>query len=245
MLQLRPDVVALPPDEAEKLLNLSAQLYNGTTQDPIGIVDQRDKLLQNIRKSPGLEYFLRPKSYDVLCQASQGGPIAILNSHPNGCDAILIPNPSSEPVHVPLPNVTPDILESQREKLKESLSRCHVRTRDETPSSRLFGCRENYSQKPVQKCFEELLHRLWTDVVEPIYVVLKTHGILKGRIWWLPTGAFTGLPLHASAPSDEFIHSYTATLGSLLDAYNKKPSTASKESQSLESPILDQAENHF
>jgi CHAT domain-containing protein len=35
--------------------------------------------------------------------------------------------------------------------------------------------------------------------------------------------------LHASAPTDEFIHSYTATLGSLLDAYAKKlSSTAPK-----------------
>ncbi|KAJ7880423.1 CHAT domain-containing protein, partial [Mycena leptocephala] len=45
------------------------------------------------------------------------------------------------------------------------------------------------------------------------------------RLWWLPTGAFAGLPFHASPPTDEFIHSYTATLGSLLDAYAKKPSS--------------------
>jgi CHAT domain-containing protein len=39
----------------------------------------------------------------------------------------------------------------------------------------------------------------------------------------LSTGAFTGLPLHASPPTgDAFIHSYTTTLGSLLDAYGKK-----------------------
>ncbi|KAJ7828720.1 CHAT domain-containing protein, partial [Mycena leptocephala] len=48
------------------------------------------------------------------------------------------------------------------------------------------------------------------------------------RLWWLPTGAFTGLPLHASPPTDEFIHSYTATLGSLLDAYKKSSHTALK-----------------
>ncbi|KAJ7893196.1 CHAT domain-containing protein, partial [Mycena leptocephala] len=49
-------------------------------------------------------------------------------------------------------------------------------------------------------------------------------GISKGRLWWLPTGAFTGLPLHASPLTDDFIHSYTPTLGSLVDAYAKKPS---------------------
>ncbi|KAJ7870440.1 CHAT domain-containing protein, partial [Mycena leptocephala] len=45
------------------------------------------------------------------------------------------------------------------------------------------------------------------------------------RLWWLPTGAFIRLPLHACAPTYQFIHSYTATLGSLLEAYSRKPST--------------------
>jgi len=44
----------------------------------------------------------------------------------------------------------------------------------------------------------------------------------------LSTGAFAGLPLHACPPADEFIHSYTATLGSLLEAYAKKASIANK-----------------
>ncbi|KAJ7839743.1 CHAT domain-containing protein, partial [Mycena leptocephala] len=48
------------------------------------------------------------------------------------------------------------------------------------------------------------------------------------RLWWLPTGAFSGLPLHASPPTEEFIHSYTATLGSLLDAYEKLSHTPPK-----------------
>ncbi|KAJ7831996.1 CHAT domain-containing protein [Mycena leptocephala] len=53
----------------------------------------------------------------------------------------------------------------------------------------------------------------------------KRNGIRSGRLWWLPTGAFTGLPLHACAPEDQFIHSYTATLGFLLDAYAKTSSS--------------------
>ncbi|KAJ7936534.1 CHAT domain-containing protein, partial [Mycena leptocephala] len=42
------------------------------------------------------------------------------------------------------------------------------------------------------------------------------------RIWWLPTGDFTNPPLHAGAPNDPFIHSYTATLGSLLEAHKRE-----------------------
>ncbi|KAJ7693231.1 CHAT domain-containing protein [Mycena rosella] len=53
------------------------------------------------------------------------------------------------------------------------------------------------------------------------------HGVHSGRLWWLPTGAFAALPLHACAPTDQFIHSYTATLSSLVEAYSKKPSESS------------------
>ncbi|KAJ7226937.1 CHAT domain-containing protein [Mycena pura] len=69
-----------------------------------------------------------------------------------------------------------------------------------------------------------MLAWLWTQIVEPVYQVLKSKGILGGRIWWLPTGAFISLPLHACSPTDEFIHSYTATLGSLIAARSRKMS---------------------
>ncbi|KAJ6568635.1 CHAT domain-containing protein [Mycena capillaripes] len=226
MLQLKPDVEALPPDQAEKLSNFSAQLRDGTSEAAVKVVDDRNKLLLNIREKPEFEFFLLPKTFDILRHASQGGPIVILNSHPDGCDGIVIANPTSEPVHIPFPSVTLDILKSKREALKELLARCNVRTRDEAPSSRLFGHRENYSPRPTEECFEELLSWLWTDVVGPIYGVLNIVSDKTHSIWWLPIGAFTGLPLHASAQTDKFIHSYTVTLGSLLDAYNKKSASA-------------------
>ncbi|KAJ7837634.1 CHAT domain-containing protein, partial [Mycena leptocephala] len=74
----------------------------------------------------------------------------------------------------------------------------------------------------------DLLNWLWIHITGPVYTVLKSQGISNGRLWWLPTGAFTGLPLHASPPTDEFIHSYTATLGSLVDAYKKSSQTVPK-----------------
>ncbi|KAF8173507.1 CHAT domain-containing protein [Mycena galopus ATCC 62051] len=225
MLQLRTDVDLLPPDQAEDFLNLSSQLYSGTFSNSIDIAEDRKKLLQDIRKQPGFEYFLRPKSYNVLCKASQAGPVVILTSHKDHCDAIIILNPNSEPVHVPLPNATLELLISQREMLKELLDRGNIRNRGQSLSSRLFGQREDFSNKPMHQCFEEMLNWLWIHIVGPVYQVLKSHGISNGRLWWLPSGAFTGLPLHASPPADEFIHSYTSTLGSLLDAYAKKPST--------------------
>ncbi|KAJ7271767.1 CHAT domain-containing protein [Mycena rebaudengoi] len=224
MLQLKTDVDLLPPEQAQTFLDLSSQLYIGTPADPISVVEHRKKLIHEIRNKPGFEKFLLPKSYDALCHASQGGPVVILSSHKGSCNVIIILNPISDPVHLPLPNVTPVLLTSQRDMLKDLLDRCHVRNRGQSLSSRLFGEREPISTKAPQDCFEDMLNWLWTEIVEPVYNGLKSHGIINGRLWWLPTGGFTGLPLHASPPTDEFIHSYTATLGSLLDAYAKKSS---------------------
>ncbi|KAJ7277729.1 CHAT domain-containing protein [Mycena rebaudengoi] len=66
---------------------------------------------------------------------------------------------------------------------------------------------------------------VWTCIVQPIYVALTANGITSGRLWWCPTGDFTGLPLHAADSADTFIQSYTPTLGALLEANSKPLST--------------------
>ncbi|KAJ7936105.1 CHAT domain-containing protein [Mycena leptocephala] len=240
MLQLKTDFDELPPDLLhagsrdatvleKKFLELSSRLYTGTFTDSISIVEDRKKLLGEIRNQPGFESFLLPKSYDGLRHASQGGPVVILSSHKKHCDAIILPTPTSEPVHLPLPAVTLAVLQSRQAILKDLLARCNARNREQTSSSRLFGQHEDFSKKSTQECFEDMLNWLWTYIVGPVYQALKTHDISGGRLWWLPTGAFTRLPLHASPPTEEFIHSYTSTLSSLVDAYTKKAfSTAPK-----------------
>jgi hypothetical protein len=75
MLQTKTDVGALPPHQAKNFLDLSSKLYSGIFINPIGIVENRKKLLAEIRNMPGFEYFLLPKSYDILRHASQGGPV--------------------------------------------------------------------------------------------------------------------------------------------------------------------------
>ncbi|KAJ6555659.1 CHAT domain-containing protein, partial [Mycena vulgaris] len=213
-LELKADVDELPCDQANDFRRLSFKLYGEASTDTteiLKIVNQRNELLAKIRQQPGQAEFLFPRSYETLRQVSKGGPIVILNSNIDGCDGILIPDPASEPVHIPLP---------------ELLSRCSLRVRAESMSTRLFGQRENFTSKTTEECFTELLSWLWMNVVSPVYCILETYGIRKGRLWWLQIGAFTGLPVHACAPDDHFIHSYTATLGSLLDAYARKSSSA-------------------
>ncbi|KAJ7922198.1 CHAT domain-containing protein [Mycena leptocephala] len=202
-------------------------LYSGRfTHSPISIVEDRKKLLDDIRKQPNFEYFLLPKSYNVLCHAAQGGPVIILTSHKAHCDAIILCNPTSNPVHVPLPTFTLDLLRSQRDMLTSLLRSCNLRNRGQSAASRVFAGCEHFTQKPTEECFKDLLNWLWIHVTGPVYAVLKS--VSENMLWWLPTGAFAGLPLHACPPTDQFIHSYTASLGSLLDAYKQSSGSAPK-----------------
>jgi tetratricopeptide (TPR) repeat protein len=172
-LQLKVDVHRLPPHQAQEFQRLSTQLYTGMFTDPMSVVNDWHTLLKNIRNQPGLEYFLLPRSYKELCKASQAGPIVILNSHKNSCDAIIILDPVLDPVHVSL-KVTLGQLESQRTFLKQLLGHCHVRSRGESPSSRLFGKQECFMKKSSAESFEELLIWLWTNIVQPVYQVLAS-----------------------------------------------------------------------
>ncbi|KAJ6569708.1 CHAT domain-containing protein [Mycena vulgaris] len=217
LLQLKTDMEGIPLAQAGKLQLLSSELYSGRSSNPQDVANQRQKLLDDIRQQPGLEHFLLPKPYKILSRASQGGPVVILTSHQNHCEGIIILDPASDPVHVSLPNVTLALLKSQQETLQQLLRRRNVRTREESVSTRLFGRHELFESKTVEECFTDLLAWLYTN-----------HGIHNGRLWWLPTGVFTGLPLHACSPTNDFIHSYTATLGSLLDAYSRKLSNPPK-----------------
>ncbi|KAF8207786.1 CHAT domain-containing protein [Mycena galopus ATCC 62051] len=222
-LQLKTDVDQLPLEYAKAFEQVSIQLYTQGSDDSMNLVNSRNALLKRIRKQPGHEYFLRPKPFADLKQASKRGPVVILNSHPDSCDGIIIFGPSSELVHLKM-NVTVEELKSQQNFLKELLSTCNARFRGESESSRLFGKQESWSSKTSEECFSDLLEWLWIRVVEPVYKVLASRGFISGRLWWLTTGAFTSLPLHACAPSDKFIHSYTVTLGSLVESNIRKAS---------------------
>ncbi|KAJ7754382.1 CHAT domain-containing protein [Mycena maculata] len=200
ILQLKPDVDKLLPEQAAELQQFSFQLYSGTAVNPREVAAKRKHLLDVIHKQPGLDYFMLPKPYSALAHATHQGPVVILNSDVHDCDGIIILNPTSEPVHVSFSSVTLEQLHSWQNILKKLLGRCNVRTRDGTAATRLFGHREGFKSKAISECFEALLTWLWKDVVDPVYQVLASHG----RLWWLPT----------------------ATLGSLLESQSKKEASS-------------------
>ncbi|KAJ7277680.1 CHAT domain-containing protein, partial [Mycena rebaudengoi] len=224
LLQLKTNIDFLPQKEAETLKLLSIDLYSGNAEHPQKVAAQRNTLINEIWSRPGLENFLQPRPYRDLCQASQHGPIVVLNSHHDHCDSIILLNPTSDPLHLALPSVSVDHLKAQKSLLRHLIRGRNVRSR-ELPQARL-----HMYQEGIEVGMDGYLSWVWTCIVQPIYAALNavssTHlnGITSGRLWWCPTGDFTGLPLHAADSADTFIQSYTPTLGALLEANSKIPS---------------------
>ncbi|KAJ7272341.1 CHAT domain-containing protein, partial [Mycena rebaudengoi] len=219
LLQLKTNLDFLPKEDADKLKLLSVDLYSGKAEHPQRVAADRNTLINEIRNHPGLKNFLRPKPYRDLCHVSQHGPIVILNSHHDHCDSIILLNPTTDPLHIALPLVSVDRLKAQKSLLRDLIKGRNVRSR-ELPQARLYGYQEG-----IEVGLDGFLSWIWTCIVQPIYVALSANGIASGRLWWCPTGDFTGLPFHAADSADQFIQSYTPTLGALLEANSKTLST--------------------
>jgi hypothetical protein len=169
MLQLKTKPKLFSTEQAAEFDRLSMALYSRASDDSMNIVNERNKLIDEIRKQPGNESFLLPKPYTVLREATKRGPVIILNAHALGCDAIIILNFSSDPAHVVFSSLTLSELVSMKQKLAKLCG--HRLSRDST-SARLYGRQKHFTTS--EKEFPILLNQLWTFIVKPVYEALES-----------------------------------------------------------------------
>ena len=150
--------------------------------------------------------FLLPPCFDDLQQATEYGPVIIMNASQYSCDALIVLYTQS-PIHMFLHCSLHDIIQlcSQLSNLTQHMY--------------AYGAhRETY--------VKEILRELWSSIVEPIVGVLQNNVQLPlgSRIWWCPTSKFTFLPFHAAGPYQNgkenlmniFVSSYAPSLSALL-----------------------------
>ncbi|THU94297.1 hypothetical protein K435DRAFT_860746 [Dendrothele bispora CBS 962.96] len=241
-LQLRMPVdqlAAVNIELANKLQDISKQLENGALRDvsrsgsgsgeqavvfDTEAVNYRlldvewAELVEKIRELEGFDDFLKPKSFITLSAAAQHGTIVILNasSFRSECDAILLTS-TQDPIHVPLKTLSYQTLEALARHM------CTL-TNSSLPTAR--STRPYVIMGDSDSAFRKILSLLWKRIVQP---VLQALGLNKSekppRLFWLPTGPFTSLPLHAAGiygeetsenVGDFVISSYTPTLNALL-----------------------------
>ncbi|EJD04657.1 uncharacterized protein FOMMEDRAFT_82442 [Fomitiporia mediterranea MF3/22] len=184
-----------------------------TSASTIELSSEQEEVISEIRRIPGFESFLEATSFKVLQQAAVEGPVIMVNHSKVRSDALIILSRDDPSVIcVPLDN------EFHLDSL--GLSQELVVTREW-----LNADSSHYDQK-----LRKAMKMLWDRVVSKVVVGLEKVGITKGsRIWWCPTSELSALPFHAAGPFedasgtmkyllDDYISSYTPTLGALVNA---------------------------
>jgi tetratricopeptide (TPR) repeat protein/CHAT domain-containing protein len=170
-----------------------------------------DETVMAIRQLKGHSDFLQPPSFDTLQHAAKCGPVIVIIISKYRSDAVIVLH-ARDPVLVPLPKASPEVLNNLSTKLQEALEQ-------ESPIPR--------------EPYDIILRSLWENVVRPIVDKLLVLEVPQmSRLWWCPTGPLCGLPIHAAGPYKEgertnlpdlYISSYISTLSSLIKAREGLP----------------------
>ncbi|EJD02275.1 TPR-like protein [Fomitiporia mediterranea MF3/22] len=185
----------------DELLKLKKRLSN-----------EQEQVIDEIRRVPGFESFLKGSPFKELQQVASEGPVIVVNHCKYRSNALIIlcrDDPSV--ICVPLDD---DFYE-------DSIRLCQelVETRQRFNAD---SC--DYDEK-----LREAMKMIWDRVVSKVIVELNRVGVAKGsRIWWCPTSVLSALPFHAAGPFeadgvtkyllDDYTSSYTPTLGALINA---------------------------
>ncbi|CAA7267076.1 unnamed protein product [Cyclocybe aegerita] len=242
LLDLQTDLSALKekfPGYASMLETISADLQKiaitTRSQSPYGssasrssqwdlqrkLAMKRDALLKTVRELPEFENFLLPVPFRSLRRAADKGPLVVINCSSKTCDAVIM-SQGGKLLHTRLRGVSVDNVAKQYERLRMALRQYGIHSRDVNSHDRA-GQRVVSKQVNGETIIQDILAWIWSLIVFPVFTVLKENGIVGGRLWWCLTGPLTYLPLHAAGPPNDFIQSYTSTLGALLRARSSPP----------------------
>jgi CHAT domain-containing protein len=213
-LEVRTDLSALrdrEPRLADRFEWLSVRLENDDGEQPgsrRALADELEAVIAAVRALPGMDRFLLPpRAAELLAQASQG-PIAMVNISAYRCDALVL---TQNGLRVrPLPQLNPAAVTDHVARFLTALA---------------TDCRSQLRQarERGEQALTETLSWLWNSICAPI---LDTVDPAPGqRMWWIPTGLLSFLPLHAASGQaagestlDRVVSSYTPSVRTLAHA---------------------------
>lgn len=174
-----------------------------------------EQLLTRINDQPGFEDFARPPTAEQLRTQGADGPLIYLTATARGSSAVVVT--ARDIRAVPL-NITPDDVERQVGVLRSCFAPGTIHRVD--------------AQGPAF----DVLGWMWDELVAPALSVADlaaAPGRDLPRVWWVPTGMLTALPLHAAghhrdggpALLDRAVSSYTPTVRALAAARTRSGAT--------------------
>lgn len=217
-LEARSDLTGLREADAEladRFEYLCAQLDSAADEETL---DRRreqavelEALLAHIRSLPGQDRFLRPPDAAALTAQAHDGPIVVVNVSQYRSDAIIVT--TGGVLVQELPDLDLGSVAGRQTAMRDALNSRHESTA---------------ARQKAELAMLDTLAWLWDTVAGP---VLERLGMIGGepwpRIWWIPCGLLSALPLHAaghhldqSAPDrrtvlDRAVSSYTPTIRAL------------------------------
>ncbi|MET7935772.1 CHAT domain-containing protein [Streptomyces sp. NPDC005322] len=178
-------------------------------EDRHALAEEWERLTLRIRQRPGFERFLQPPEVAELLAATGGaGPVVIVNVSRLRCDALVLTG--REVRAVALPALRHDEVARRADAFHAAVRRA----RD--------GKAAVADRSTAQEQVRQTLEWLWTALADPVLGALgltgrrakggPKAGPRKGprgakdsalpRLWWIPTGPLTALPLHAAGRHD-------------------------------------------
>ena len=231
LAQSRPDLA----DRFQSLVSTAAESGSGAgdafqnSELRRHAAEEWARLLTTIRDTRGFAGFLGAPTMDELLAAGRAGPVVVVNVSMLRCDALIVDRSGLRVL--PLPQLRAD----------------HIATRAETFAEAIHcgrdGTRSMAERSTAEDTVREILAWLWRAVTGPVLAELGLTGDREPlpRLWWVPTGALTLLPLHAAgdypdpigatpagdSALDRVVSSYSPTLRSLLH-HRERPATRTK-----------------
>lgn len=195
--------------------NIGEQNTVGHNMTDIGrarrhLVGVWEDLLEEVRRLPKFEYFLRPMPFRQLRQAATTGTVIIINVSQYGVDAIIF-DATYLIEHVPLSNI-------DFETVTELSSNILLKRPANATAER--------QRRYMNSYFKPALRTVYNDIIVPIFDHIQipwcgTATLPQRRIRWYVTGPLTFIPIHAAGSGGVdvtrlVISSYVTTLSSLF-----------------------------
>ncbi|MFE2252883.1 CHAT domain-containing protein, partial [Streptomyces lavendulae] len=150
-----------------------------------------DELVARIRTEPGFEDFLRPPTAEQLRALAADGPVIVLNHASDNCHALVVTARSITAWHLDLGAA--EVTEAARQ-LREAVDAINAQGSSRRTPAELVA---------AGAAVRRTLSWTWHKIVRPVLDLAgagapTADGAPWPRIWWVPTGAFNALPLHAA-----------------------------------------------
>ncbi|MET9659032.1 CHAT domain-containing protein, partial [Streptomyces sp. NPDC006510] len=177
-IDTRPESAAVGAAEWARLAGLRAS-------------NELDDLVRRIRTRPGFEGFLRPLTAEESKALAAEGPVVVLNHGKRYCHALIITQRSVTALRL---DPEADEIADAARRLRDAVDAINAQGASRPSPLQLVA-----AGKEVRETLAWTWHRIVRPVLESVGAVepVPRHGAWP-RIWWVPTGPFSALPLHAA-----------------------------------------------